>query len=170
MSMRQTFKVCFYISFICYVLALIMLLFIGVMFVGMRGHALADVPLVEYLRSSPNFVPFRTIRTYAVSIVDEDLSTSIAIKNLLGNVILFLPMGIYLPYYIENIKGTGRFTLSMIALLFLVEAIQLVTQRGSFDIDDFILNIVGAFLGYGLWNSKVVQKMLVPQAAARQSL
>lgn len=35
----------------------------------------------------------------------------------------------------------------------------LVTRR-SFDIDDFILNIVGAFIGFGIWKSKVIQKIL----------
>ena len=50
-------------------------------------------------------------------------------------------MGIYLPYYIKKINKVGTFTLSMIILLFVIEATQLVTRRGSFDIDDFILNI-----------------------------
>jgi glycopeptide antibiotics resistance protein len=73
---------------------------------------------------------------------------------------MFLPMGIYLPYYIKKLNKVGKFTLSMIILLFVIEATQLVTRRGSFDIDDFTLNIVGALVGFGIWKTKTVQRLL----------
>ncbi|WP_233355016.1 VanZ family protein [Paenibacillus sp. JZ16] len=34
--------------------------------------------------------------------------------------------------------------------LFVLEMTQLITRRGSLDVDDFILNSVGVTLGYGL--------------------
>ena len=73
---------------------------------------------------------------------------------------MFLPMGIYLPYYMKKLNKVGKFTLSMIILLFVIEATQLVTKRGSFDIDDFILNIVGTLVGFGIWKTKIVQRLL----------
>lgn len=137
-----------------------MLLFVGVMFVGMRGHIWTDMSLIEYIRNSSNFIPFKTISTYVRAMFDGSLNISIVIKNLLGNFILFLPMGIYLPYYVKRINKFGKFTLSMVILLFLVEATQLVTRRGSFDIDDFILNMAGTLLGYSIWKTKIVQSIL----------
>ena len=137
-----------------------MLLFVGVMFVGIRGHIWTDLSLIEYIRTSSNFVPFKTISTYIMAMFDGSLNLGIPIKNLIGNLIMFLPMGIYLPYYIKKINKVGRFTFSMIILLFVIEVTQLVTRRGSFDIDDFILNMVGALIGFGIWKTKIVQRLL----------
>lgn len=158
--MKKVVKIIFGISFIFYLLALVMLLFIGVMFVGVRGHIWTDLSLIEYIRTSSNFVPFKTISTYIMAMFDGSLNLGIPIKNLIGNLIMFLPMGIYLPYYIKKINKVGRFTFSMIILLFVIEVTQLVTRRGSFDIDDFILNMVGALIGYGIWKTKIVQRLL----------
>ncbi|WP_019415142.1 VanZ family protein [Paenisporosarcina sp. TG20] len=84
----------------------------------------------------------------------------IPIKNLVGNFILFLPMGFYLPYFMKKINKVSVFSLLMIILLFIFKVLQLVTRRGSFDIDDFILNMFGAIIGFGIWKSNVVQKLL----------
>lgn len=158
--MKKVVKIIFGISFIFYLFALVMLLFVGVMFVGVRGHIWTDLSLIEYIRTSSNFVPFKTISTYIMAMFDGSLNLGIPIKNLIGNLIMFLPMGIYLPYYIKKINKVGRFTFSMIILLFVIEVTQLVTRRGSFDIDDFILNMVGALIGYGIWKTKIVQRLL----------
>jgi glycopeptide antibiotics resistance protein len=45
-------------------------------------------------------------------------------------------------------------------LLLSVELIQLITRRGSFDIDDLILNMFGALVGFIAWKTKLVQKLL----------
>ncbi len=158
--MKKVLKIIFGISFIFYLLALVMLLFVGVMFVGVRGHIWTDLSLIEYIRTSSNFVPFKTISTYIMAMFDGSLNLGIPIKNLIGNLIMFLPMGIYLPYYIKKINKVGRFTFSMIILFFVIEVTQLVTRRGSIDIDDFILNMVGALIGYGIWKTKIVQRLL----------
>lgn len=158
--MKKVIKIILGISFIFYLLALVMLLFVGVMFVGIRGQIWTDLSLIEYIRSSSNFVPFKTIGSYVAAMYDGSLNIDIPIKNLFGNFIMFLPMGIYLPYFIKKINKFGRFTLSMIILLFFIEVTQLVTRRGSFDIDDFILNMAGALIGFGIWKTKTVQRLL----------
>ncbi len=148
------------ISFIFYLLALVMLLFVGVMFVGIRGYIWTDLSLIEYIKNSSNFVPFKTISTYIQAIFDGSMNISIPIKNIVGNLFMFLPMGIFLPFFIVKINKVSIFTISMIILLFFIEAIQLVTRRGSFDIDDFILNMLGALIGFGIWKSKLFQRLL----------
>lgn len=158
--MKKIIKVFFGISFIFYLLALVLLLFVGVMFVGIRGYIWTDLSLIEYIKSSSNFVPFKTISSYIQSIFDGSMNISIPIKNLVGNLFMFLPMGIFLPFFIVKINKVSIFTISMIILLFFIEAIQLVTRRGSFDIDDFILNTLGALIGFGIWKSKLVQRLL----------
>ncbi len=158
--MKKLIKVILGLSFIFYLFALIMLLFVGVMFVGIRGHLWTDISLLEYLKGSSNFVPFKTISTYIQALFDRSMNIDIPIKNLVGNLFMFLPMGIYLPFFIVKMNKVGIFTISIVILLFFIEAIQLVTRRGSFDIDDFILNTFGALIGFAIWKSNLVQKLL----------
>ncbi|MCJ0933288.1 VanZ family protein [Virgibacillus halodenitrificans] len=153
--MEKFIKVILKISFIFYLVALVILLFIG-----NRGYLYTDLTLLEYMKTSSNFVPFKTINTYFTAFVDNSMNRNIPIKNLVGNFFMFLPMGIYLPFLIKKIAGLGRFVLSMIVLLFFIEVIQLVTRRGSFDIDDFILNMIGALIGFAIWKTKYIQKLL----------
>ncbi|MFF5401235.1 VanZ family protein [Peribacillus butanolivorans] len=152
--MKRFIKIVLSISFIFYLLALVVLLFLGT-----RGYVWTDLTLMEYMKRSSNFVPFKTISTYIKAIFSGSMNMDIPIKNLVGNFIMFLPMGIYLPYFIKRIN-VSVFSIAIIILLFVIEVIQLVTKRGSFDIDDFILNMFGALIGFGIWKVKVVQKLL----------
>ncbi|MFU2018868.1 VanZ family protein [Peribacillus butanolivorans] len=153
--MKRFIKIVLSISFIFYLLALVVLLFLGT-----RGYVWTDLTLTEYIKRSSNFVPLKTISTYIKAIFSGSMNMDIPIKNLVGNFIMFLPMGIYLPYFIKRINKVSVFSIAIIILLFVIEVIQLVTKRGSFDIDDFILNMFGALIGFGIWKVKVVQKLL----------
>ena len=153
--MKRFIKLVLSVSFIFYLLALVVLLFLGT-----RGYVWADLTLMEYIKRSSNFVPFKTISTYITAIFSGSMNIDIPIKNLVGNFIMFLPMGIYLPFFIRRTDKISVFSISMIILLLVIEVIQVVTKRGSFDIDDFILNMLGALIGFGIWKMKVVQKLL----------
>ncbi|WHX98020.1 VanZ family protein [Neobacillus sp. DY30] len=148
-------KVVISLSLVFYLFALVVLLFFGT-----RGYIWTDLTLIEYIKSSSNFVPFKTISTFIRVFFDGSMNMDIPIKNLAGNFIMFLPMGIYLPYFIKRINKASVFSISMIILLFVIEVTQLVIRRGSFDIDDFILNMFGALIGFGIWKTKFVQKLL----------
>mgnify|MGYP005864603335 CR=1 FL=1 len=152
--MKKIIKVVFSISFIFYILALVFLMFLG------RGGVFANLSLLEYIRVSSNIVPFKTISTYVQAIFDGSMNRDIPIKNLAGNLLMFLPMGIYLPFFIKRISKVSVFITSMIAILFSLEFIQVISRRGSFDIDDFILNILGALIGFCIWRTRIVQKIL----------
>jgi len=153
--MKKLKKVLFGFSWIVYLLVLVMLLFMG-----NRGYTWTELSLWEYIKIASNFTPFKTISTYIQAIMDDSINLYIPIKNLAGNLFMFLPMGIYLPFYINKLNKGSIFIISMIILLFLIEAIQLVARRGSFDIDDFILNMLGALIGFGIWKTKIVQKFI----------
>jgi len=153
--MKRVFTVVFSISFMFYLFALIVLLFLGT-----RGDAWTELSLIEYIKSSSNFVPFKTISAYVKAIFYGSINMDIPIKNLAGNLFLFLPMGIFLPYLIKRSNKISVFSILMVILLFVIEVIQLVTRRGSFDIDDIILNMLGALIGFGIWKTIFVQKLL----------
>ncbi|MGE7768289.1 VanZ family protein [Peribacillus sp. NPDC096540] len=67
---------------------------------------------------------------------------------------------LYEQSLIKRINKVSIFSIAMIILLFVIEVIQIVIRRGSFDIDDFILNMLGALIGFGLSKMKFVQKLL----------
>ena len=48
----------------------------------------------------------------------------------------------------------------VIALVIIIEITQFITLTGSADIDDLILNIIGAIIGYGIVKIKTLRKIL----------
>ena len=91
---------------------------------------------------SNNFIPFKEIMRY-------DLSSGLFYKNVIGNVLLFVPFG----YFVSDIINNKKLILSMFITLVTsvsIEVIQMNIGR-SFDIDDIILNFVGGIIGYGIY-------------------
>ncbi|MCC3648918.1 VanZ family protein [Cytobacillus firmus] len=155
--MKKIMRLIMRISFLSYLCALTVLLF----FIS-RGFW-SDMPLMQYMKLSSNFVPLKTINGYVLAISNGSMNLIIPIKNLAGNVAAFLPMGIFLPYFIRRLNTLNSFAVTMTVMIISVEIIQLVTRRGSLDIDDFILNIIGALIGFGLW------KMMTARLERKQS-
>lgn len=138
-------------SFVFYLFALCIILFLG-----QRGH-FRNLSIWEYALMQMNIIPFKTITEYISAIFTGSMNLDIPIKNLLGNLILFLPMGIYLPLFFKKSRKFLSYFLIMIGILVAVELIQFFTRQGAFDIDDLILNLAGAFIGFALWRTKVIQ-------------
>ncbi|MFD3542640.1 VanZ family protein [Streptomyces sp. NPDC058662] len=72
-----------------------------------------------------------------------------AVKQLGGNLLLGVPFGILLPVLLPQTRGLFRVAVPTALVMTLVELIQgaLVAGR-AFDVDDVILNTVGALIGY----------------------
>ncbi len=90
-----------------------------------------------------NLEPFSTIKQFFNF---TQVNTSVWVINLLGNIGVFIPFGILIPmaYKSSYLRGLELFLLGLTFL----EVAQLITKRGTFDIDDFILNSLGFTLGY----------------------
>lgn len=71
--------------------------------------------------------------------------------NLVGNVVAFLPFGIFLPMLSDRCKRFALTTLLCLEFSLGVESIQLVWKVGSFDVDDILLNTLGGIAGYLLY-------------------
>lgn len=70
--------------------------------------------------------------------------------NVLGNILLFVPFGALMTGFAKKMRGAlASFGLSFTASLGF-EIIQFLYGIGEFDVDDIILNVLGALLGYGL--------------------
>ena len=83
------------------------------------------------------------------------------IINLVTNLLLFAPMGFFIPILFDKeIKSIKQFGIVMILITILVEIVQFITYSGSTDIDDIILNITGATIVYMLMKTKFVKRLL----------
>ena len=104
-----------------------------------------------------NFVPFGTIRRY-IKLLSSG-GSSIAYLNLIGNIILFIPMAVYLPWFVKGLRKFWKDVLAALAIIILIEIVEYITGRGSLDVDDVILNLLGAIIGYGIWKIPFIKKL-----------
>lgn len=91
-----------------------------------------------------NLIPFATIAGYVAF-----GNIKISVINVLGNVIIFSPLGFLLPLLMDKFRQITVLLLVSFGFSLSFETIQLLFPAlGSFDVDDLILNTFGALLGY----------------------
>ncbi len=93
--------------------------------------------------SSNNFIPFKEIMRY-------NMGSRLFFKNVIGNMVMFLPYGFFISYYLDNKKLSLTFILTLITSV-AIENVQLIIGR-VFDIDDIILNVIGGTLGFYIYH------------------
>ncbi len=73
------------------------------------------------------------------------LGSHLFFRNVVGNIVLFIPFGFLTSYYLDLEKKRYNILITLLISI-VIETIQLSIGR-AFDIDDIILNIVGSFIG-----------------------
>lgn len=94
-------------------------------------------------KESVNLVPFETIGRY---LSKNTLAHSFAVNNLLGNILIFIPFGVYITLFNRHKKIYINTCIIMLVSV-LVEVLQYLFGVGIMDIDDVILNTIGGFIG-----------------------
>lgn len=112
----------------------------------------------EYMRRFTNFIPFKTIVEYVQRYIDG--YRNLSVLNLLGNLALFVPMGMALPCLSSKLNCFWKVILAVLGMVVLVEIVQGILRVGSIDIDDVIFNVVGAMIGYWVIIMAPVKKLL----------
>ncbi|WP_164219679.1 VanZ family protein [Virgibacillus sp. YIM 98842] len=97
-----------------------------------------------------NLLPFNTVYQYLLEAANGIVPISVVAVNLFGNILLTLPIGIWLGFNGYSHKKTLTIA---IFIPILIESIQLILQlieysTRSVDIDDFILNFIGIMVGF----------------------
>ena len=97
----------------------------------------------------PNLIPFQTILGFirGETYVNENESVSVILKNLLGNLILLMPLGTLLPVISTGFRKVSIIFAFGVVFAILIEVMQYFIGRVS-DIDDVILNSTGIIFGY----------------------
>ena len=134
-----------------YCLVLIYILFLNR---GSRSH----YSYTQYFQAFTNFIPFKTIVEYIQRY--NNGFRNLSVTNLLGNFVLFLPMGMALPCLFKKLNRFWKVVLCVLGMVVFVEIAQGILRVGSVDIDDVIFNVCGAMIGYGLIKIPFINKML----------
>ena len=96
-----------------------------------------------------NLEPFQEIRRFLTSW--ETVGPMAAFLNVGGNVLGFLPFGFLLPVMSARLRRAVTVILLGFCLSLTVETVQLAARVGIFDVDDLMLNTLGAAAGYLLF-------------------
>jgi glycopeptide antibiotics resistance protein len=124
-----------WVLFLYYLAILSVLLFFGGLF-----------QLDRVWGGSVNLEPFHTIRSYLRFY--RNTGSLVSIVNLLGNVVIMVPLGMLLPLLFRGMRHFWT-CLPLCAMVAIgVEWLQWITATGAADVDDSILNFLGAVLGY----------------------
>lgn len=113
-----------------------------------RLGSISALALPEYAAAHLQLVPLVTVREQLVQLAQGFRSAWI---NLAGNVVLFVPEGVLLPALFRPLRKKWRCLLVFGAAVILVELLQLLLRVGSCDIDDLMLNCLGAGIGFSAW-------------------
>lgn len=130
--------------------ALLYGVFIGYLLVLLKILFLSRVSITELFNAqrtvvrSINLVPFSTIREYLSG--SSANVKKFASANVAGNMLIFIPLGVYMTVLKRNTKVLVNLGLLFIISL-AVELIQGLLGIGTADIDDVILNGLGGGIG-----------------------
>lgn len=92
--------------------------------------------------STSNFTLFKEMFRY-------EFGTKLFFHNVIGNMLMFIPFGFLISYFLKLEKPYSIIILSFITSV-TIEVTQLLIGR-VFDIDDIILNVIGGFIGFLLF-------------------
>ena len=95
---------------------------------------------------SANFVPFASI----VQLITETVP-GVAVQNILGNVVLFVPFGLLLPLLFDRMQTLPSLLWRVAVMSVFIESLQVFTRSRAVDVDDVILNTFGGAIGFLLF-------------------
>ena len=89
--------------------------------------------------STNNFIPLKEITRY-------NIGSDLFIKNVIGNILLFVPFGFFISYILKSKRWFEPFIITITCSI-TIEFVQLSIGR-VFDVDDILLNLIGGIIGY----------------------
>lgn len=98
-----------------------------------------------------NLIPFGTIAEYVGMTVQSYSGFKEFICNIIGNILIMVPFGYFLPIIWRRFNRIMKVTLAAGVFSVMIEVLQYIWKVGSSDIDDIILNTLGGFIGFLLY-------------------
>ena len=146
MALKNFFKPFIWIIYILYLAVVLKLILFKRPLGYIKTHFSHDYDLasIKLNLGQANFIPFHTIQLY----LKTNLRAEYSIENLLGNIIIFIPLGLLTPLLFKGARSFRKVFGISFLISFILETIQLLAVLGRFDVDDVILNTAGGVLGY----------------------
>ena len=121
------------------------------------GITLFPIPIqpqaIEMLREihiTNNYTPFKSI----ISNIVEATHWIVWFKMVIGNILLFMPLGFYLPLIVKKHVNVWKVIIIGFCVSLCIEVMQMFIsllincRYKAFDVDDLLLNTAGTALGY----------------------
>lgn len=103
--------------------------------------------LIERQADHLNLILFRNILHY-IQTMNYSTGMRNIIVNIGGHMLMFTPFGFFLPRINKRFQNIKFFILVTIVIMLVIEGLQFITMSGSFDVDDALLNVIGAIIGF----------------------
>lgn len=153
---KETIKKTISVLFILYLVVLFFILFL---YGARNGNQFRLEVFSKEHFERVNYIPFATLASFIQRVNEQSINFDIVVRNMAANLLMFVPMGMALPVMFEKrFDRLWKVTLFVAVLVLVVEIIQFITFSGSADIDDLILNTVGAAAGYGIIRLSFVRR------------
>ena len=153
---KKAVRTVLWVLFSFYIISLVGTLFLSrINFYSFREDRLV---YLAHFEEMTNFMPFETVLRY-IRAFRRGIIVETSLLNLVGNLILMMPMAFFLPSLFCQMRKFWKFLLLMLALLLSIEALQLLLCCGSCDVDDVILNLFGTLVAYGIWHIPWVKRV-----------
>lgn len=113
----------------------------------------------DYLDYNVNLDIFETIQLFMNGYKNGVVSMETLLRNLLGNMVIFIPMAYFLPVLFKKQRKFIWFFITIFLMVLSVEVIQVYFRIGSGDIDDLFLNVSGCIIMYGILKCLLIKKL-----------
>ncbi len=125
-------------SFFVYLFMVLTLTGYFILFREISAHGWwANMKLRVRQEDHVNLDPFEIFKIYKLSD-----------KQVVGNLVMLFPLGIYLPLLYKKINNFFAVFLVSLLVSLAIECLQLATRYRSADVDDVILNTAGGCIGF----------------------
>lgn len=78
----------------------------------------------------------------------QHFNLNIILYNTNGNFLIFIPLGIFLSFRFSRFRTLPKVMMIGFTITVSVELLRFFLQLGQFDIDDILLNMMGALFGF----------------------
>ena len=112
-------------------------------------------------RFSP--IPFRDFISYATSPIQVWDLLQTPVLNLIWTFLVFIPAGVFLPCYSRKCRKLSHMILALIIISVVIEMLQMFLLAGSFDTTSILMYIAGGMVGFCIWRTPWMQRILTPK-------
>lgn len=151
--MKKVLKIAVWSAFVFYCFVLLYI------FIFDRISHIRPYESIQDFLLRVNLIPFKTVYEYIDKIINNRINLDTAITNLIGNIIVFLPMGAFLPCLFHKMRRFKKTVLTVFFIVLGIELIEIILAMGAFDIDDFIFNLSGVMMGYAVMCIPIFQRI-----------